>query len=96
MGYCSSPDAAKGIAMLEAIAWRGGRPQPPQPPTAMDRCRQAYGMAFRYEINPTQRHDGQKAEADLALMYCGGGDMTKGMDMLGEILSRGHLPMPGR
>ena len=57
-------------------------------------CTQLYQLYFRYHTVITYAHNGQRAQADLALHACERGDYAAGIDRLTALLVRDRVTVP--
>jgi len=57
-------------------------------------CAQLYQLYFRYHTVITYAHDGQRAQAELALHACEQGDYAAGIKVLTALVARDRVTVP--
>ena len=57
-------------------------------------CTQLYQLYFRYHTVITYAHDGQRAQAEVALEDCIHGDYVAGIEMLTALLTHSRMTVP--
>jgi hypothetical protein len=57
-------------------------------------CTQLYQLYFRYHTVITYAHNGQRAQAELALHACEQGDYAAGIERLTALLARDRVAVP--
>lgn len=63
-------------------------------PQQLAHCTQLHQLYFRYHTVITYAHDGQRAQAELALHACEQGDYAAGIERLTALLTHGRVTVP--
>lgn len=63
-------------------------------PRQLAYCTQLHQLYFRYHTVITYAHDGQRAQAELALHRCDRGNYAAGIKMLTALLIRDRVTVP--
>ena len=63
-------------------------------PQQLGYCTQLHQLYFRYHTVITYAHDGQRAQAELALHACEQGDYATGIKLLTALLTRERVTVP--
>jgi hypothetical protein len=82
------------LATVGGLLAVGGCASPSPTPPQLGYCTKLYQLYYRYHANITQAHNGQRAQAELALEACREGDYAAGIEVLSGLLSRHRVPAP--